>query len=108
MGVLSAVLLSANYALCVLDRDTSFRLVHKNDKADHSHKHKQHERYYDIQMLVLVSVDKHIDDSSRTSRNDTGEQYYRNTVADALFVDSVAEPYHKACSRRERKNYYRR
>ena len=96
VGILTAVLLSADNSLCVSYRDTSFGSVHEYYKA-------YHEDVADVEQgneyLVLGIVETHHAEVSyhiiRHTRDDTREEEHGNTVSESFFAYLISEPYRK-------------
>ena len=94
VSVLTAVLLSADYALCILYRYPSLGIVHEDDEADHQNEYHDDDRNKDhVSCLACLHKLEQSEDSLRTSCDDTCEQKHRNTVAYTVFIDPVAQPY---------------
>ena len=92
-SILTAVLFSADYSLCVLYRYSSFSLVHKDDKAYHQNEHNKDSNYEnDVLSLACLHVIEQTDNCWRTSCNDTCEQEHWDTVSDTLLVYLVTKP----------------
>ena len=99
MGVLTAVHLSADDSLCILDGDPSLSVIHPNDECDHEDKDDA-DCYGKCIVGATVSpitgvAAVEIGDKGGYSGDDTCEKDYRDTVADALIVDLLAEPHDK-------------
>ena len=92
MSGLTAVHFSADYPLCVLDRDPALRVGHQNNEPDHR-REDNHDKHHkdDILHILLAHIYKVLYRVGY-SRNDTREKYHGDTVAYALFVDTVAQP----------------
>ena len=92
MRGLTAVHLSADNALCVLDRNPSLGVGHHDDEPYHSDEDDECQQH-EADVCGLISDDRHeVLNSTRESGDDTCEQYHGDTVADTLFVDPVAQP----------------
>ena len=115
MAGLSAVHLSADYALCVLDGDSSFAVLHKGDQPDDRKEHDDPDDNED-EVLRLSDTACRVAAGSETPDPDKGvdglgksgydarEQQDRNTVAYAVLVDLLAEPHHERGTRGEHQN----
>ena len=94
VSVLTAVLLSADYALCILYRYSSFCVVHKDNERDHQDEYHDDDRNeYHVFSLACFHQLEQSEDSLRTSCDDTCEEQHRNAVAYTVFIYPVAQPY---------------
>ena len=92
VSVLTAVLLSSHNTLSVLNGNTSFSLVHKNDEADHYNiNEKNEDNGENVLVGVAYSELNHILYIAGASCDDSGEEDNRDTVSDTVFVYQVAE-----------------
>lgn len=92
VGGLTAVHLSADNALGILHRNSSLGVGHHDDEPHHSDEDDDSEEH-EADVCGLISYDGHeVVNSLGQARDDTCEQYHGDTVADTLFIDTVAEP----------------
>ena len=93
VSALTAVLLSADDALCVLDRNAALGFVHEDDTDNHCNEDQQVNHDLD-EILIRIIEDEgaELTDVNRNSRNDTCKEDHGDAVADALLIDAVAHP----------------
>ena len=93
MRGLSAILLSANNTLCILNRDPALRSVHEHDECDHYHKEYQDcQRFEEIPLRFVQGQIPQSSHINGEACQDAGEQEHRDAVADSLVVDPVSHP----------------
>ena len=113
MAGLTAVHLSADNTLCVLNGDSSFAVLHEGDDPDNSEENKNPKNNkYEILRLSgaflacaeteTPVLNKHIDGKGK-SRDDTRKQENGDTVAYSVFVYLFTEPHHQRGARRKHK-----
>ena len=89
---LTAVHLSADYALSVLNRDSALCVGHHDNEPYHCNEdHNSEQNEADV-CEVLLAERYEVCYCIGETRDDTCEKYHRDTVADTLFIDSVAQP----------------
>ena len=94
---LPPVKLSSHLSFRVLDRNTSLGAVHKDDETENRKSENQNDNQHIP--ASLHNLIYHIHDKVGSSRNDTGEKDYRNTVSDTFFVNALSEPHNKTRTR---------
>ena len=108
-GGLTAVHLSADNLLSILDRDSAFRVGHPNDEANQSNNHSQSKKsnddaepYGDVGGACLGGEGSLAGDvvqqgtsSCGQTGDDVGKQDHGDTVADTAFVDLFGEPHYE-------------
>ena len=107
VGALATVHLTADNLFGILDGDAALGIGHEDDETDHSQEQDQHQDHdHGIPDAGGLAVDDLLDTHGpevlpqivRTHRDagqDTGEQQHRDTVADALLIDLLAQPHHQ-------------
>ena len=105
---LSAVHLSADNSLCVLDRDTSFRVLHEGDDPNNSEEDDDPKRNKSKELCCTVNSKADILSENGNcigqSRHDTREKQDRDTVSDTVLIDLLAKPHHYCSTRSKRKD----
>ena len=110
IGALTTVLLSANGAFCILDRDSSFCIGHISHEYERTYHDRDNRNPEDdlepnrdnltlVDEGTVVDVVEVLSESRECTRQagyDVGEKDHGDTVADTLFVDSFAEPHNEA------------
>ena len=104
MGALTAVHLASYNSFCVLNRDSSFRIVHPDDESNHRKKKNNYNRNECVISAALCQIHIHRIYECRHTRYDTGKKDNGNTVSDTLVVNLLAEPHDKAGAGNENKN----
>ena len=96
---MSAVHFASYNAFCVLNGDSALCVCHKDNKPNHynvNHKNYDDEGNLARVRLAQLNISVYV---VGEARYDTREEYHRDTVSDALFVNSVAEPDDNRCAR---------
>ena len=110
MGALTAVHLTAHNLLSILDGNAALGIAHKHDEADHRQEQSQDQNHDHgvpdtlrgaslagnggLQTGIPEVSPQEVSANGDAGQN-TGEQQHRDTVADALFVDLLAQPHHQ-------------
>ena len=101
-GVIPAVNTSADLSLGILNGETSFCVSNMNDENDDCGHETQKpgspkkvKRFAVKRARDIFPCDA---GELRTSCDDTRKEYHRDAVADAVFVNTFAEPHCKACA----------
>ena len=106
MRIHTAVHLSADLTLGVLDGQTTLRVGDEHDERNDG-KHKQDNEYqvekiFDVAVKRVLEILPAIGEHRGRAGNDTYEQDDRYAVADAVGVDLFAHPHHQIRAGRER------
>ncbi len=110
MGGLSAVHFPAHHALGVLDRDPALGVVHEDNDPDHGQEQDDPQRYQEIILAQAGVCVGHRDIGPKLLARvgepgyDARKQQDRNTIADALLVDLLAQPHHQGSACRKCKD----
>ena len=109
MAGLTAVLLTSNNALCVLNGNAALCVVHKNDESDEEKEDDDKSGNEEIILgLTAGEVCPKSGYKSGTTGNDTCKQKHGNAVSDTFFINSFAKPHgkHGTGSKHEEDGYY--
>ena len=93
VGGLAAVHLAAHNALGVLDRDAALRIGHEHDEHNDRQADDNHQQGGKDAGRAAAEQADHGLDQRRAAGNDTCEQDDRDTVADAVLGDVLAQPH---------------
>ena len=97
-SALTAVHLTADDLLCILNGETALAVGNEHNECDHSQRAEYHELDYNEVPGALHSIRYERGSLSHNSRNDVSEEDYGDTVSDTLLVYLFSEPHDKRCT----------
>lgn len=107
MRVLTAVLLSAFYLLCVRYGDFALRTVYERDESENEYHHGKEDKQEPGLLFVAVAYpqSERLDDSKTCGGNDTHEDKERYTVTDTEIGELFAQPHREYRAAHKHRSY---